>query len=213
MEVFFCLTKLSRSSTLLLTSFCGCFCQDSDHRSQSWSRVGWSANTDQKVLLIQASRLFTVCFCFKYKLSQSLVIVYNVTSIMNVLFCDQHCVYWILWFNTVVSAASSNNSCCILLERFNLLIFTVRNVLRLLPTSFSKLFSCYYCPLIPTPQATGDPYYLEAGRTIMDNLNRFARVPCGFAAMKDVRTGSHEDRWEDKDLFFAFCRLTITLQP
>lgn len=44
------------------------------------------------------------------------------------------------------------------------------------------------------PQATGDPYYLEAGRTIMDNLNRFARVPCGFAAMKDVRTGSHEDR-------------------
>lgn len=35
----------------------------------------------------------------------------------------------------------------------------------------------------------------------MDNLNRFARVPCGFAAMKDVRTGSHEDRWEDKDFF------------
>lgn len=46
----------------------------------------------------------------------------------------------------------------------------------------------------PYLQATGDPYYLEAGRTIMDNLNRFARVPCGFAAMKDVRTGSHEDR-------------------
>uniref|UniRef100_A0A3Q3D958 alpha-1,2-Mannosidase n=1 Tax=Hippocampus comes TaxID=109280 RepID=A0A3Q3D958_HIPCM len=37
-------------------------------------------------------------------------------------------------------------------------------------------------------------YYLPTGRTIMDNLNRFARVPCGFAAMKDVRTGSHEDR-------------------
>ncbi|MEQ2184015.1 ER degradation-enhancing alpha-mannosidase-like protein 3 [Goodea atripinnis] len=45
-------------------------------------------------------------------------------------------------------------------------------------------------------QATGDPYYLEAGRTILDNLNRFARVPCGFAAMKDVRTGSHEDRMD-----------------
>ncbi|XP_077440904.1 ER degradation-enhancing alpha-mannosidase-like protein 3 isoform X1 [Vanacampus margaritifer] len=45
-------------------------------------------------------------------------------------------------------------------------------------------------------KATGDPYYLEAGRTIMDNLNRFARVPCGFAAMKDVRTGSHEDRMD-----------------
>lgn len=56
------------------------------------------------------------------------------------------------------------------------------------------LFSSHCRPLRPTRQATGDPYYLEAGRTILDNLNRFARVPCGFAAMKDVRTGSHEDR-------------------
>lgn len=47
--------------------------------------------------------------------------------------------------------------------------------------------------LLPN-QATGDPYYLEVGRTVLENLNRFARVPCGFAAMKDVRTGSHEDR-------------------
>ncbi|MGH0154820.1 UNVERIFIED_CONTAM: hypothetical protein FKN15_027681 [Acipenser sinensis] len=43
-------------------------------------------------------------------------------------------------------------------------------------------------------KATGDPYYLETGKTILENLNKFARVPCGFAAMKDVRTGSHEDR-------------------
>uniref|UniRef100_A0A9R1SP31 alpha-1,2-Mannosidase n=2 Tax=Cyprinus carpio TaxID=7962 RepID=A0A9R1SP31_CYPCA len=46
------------------------------------------------------------------------------------------------------------------------------------------------------PEATRDPYYLEVGRTILENLNRFARVPCGFAAMKDVRTGSHEDRMD-----------------
>uniref|UniRef100_A0A673GXE0 alpha-1,2-Mannosidase n=1 Tax=Sinocyclocheilus rhinocerous TaxID=307959 RepID=A0A673GXE0_9TELE len=45
-------------------------------------------------------------------------------------------------------------------------------------------------------KATRDPYYLEVGRTILENLNRFARVPCGFAAMKDVRTGSHEDRMD-----------------
>uniref|UniRef100_A0A6Q2Y631 alpha-1,2-Mannosidase n=1 Tax=Esox lucius TaxID=8010 RepID=A0A6Q2Y631_ESOLU len=45
-------------------------------------------------------------------------------------------------------------------------------------------------------KATRDPYYLEVGRTVLDNLNRFARVPCGFAAMKDVRTGSHEDRMD-----------------
>ncbi|MGH0159316.1 UNVERIFIED_CONTAM: hypothetical protein FKN15_070061 [Acipenser sinensis] len=46
------------------------------------------------------------------------------------------------------------------------------------------------------PEATGDPYYLETGKTILENLNKFARVPCGFAAMKDVRTGSHEDRMD-----------------
>ncbi|CAI9571869.1 unnamed protein product [Staurois parvus] len=45
-------------------------------------------------------------------------------------------------------------------------------------------------------KATGDPYYLEVGRTIIDNLNKYARVPCGFAAVKDVRTGSHEDRMD-----------------
>lgn len=55
-----------------------------------------------------------------------------------------------------------------------------------------------------THKATGDPYYLEAGRTILDNLNRFARVPCGFAAMKDVRTGSHEDRFAFWLFFFFF---------
>ncbi|KAM5238417.1 ER degradation-enhancing alpha-mannosidase-like protein 3 isoform 2-T2 [Ctenodactylus gundi] len=45
-------------------------------------------------------------------------------------------------------------------------------------------------------KATGDPYYLEVGRTLIENLNKYARVPCGFAAMKDVRTGSHEDRMD-----------------
>uniref|UniRef100_H3A0Q9 alpha-1,2-Mannosidase n=1 Tax=Latimeria chalumnae TaxID=7897 RepID=H3A0Q9_LATCH len=45
-------------------------------------------------------------------------------------------------------------------------------------------------------KATGDPYYLEVGKSIIDNLNKYARVPCGFAAVKDVRTGSHEDRMD-----------------
>jgi mannosidase alpha-like ER degradation enhancer 3 len=42
--------------------------------------------------------------------------------------------------------------------------------------------------------ATGDPHYLDVGKTILDNLNRHARVPCGFAAIKDVTTGTHEDQ-------------------
>lgn len=44
------------------------------------------------------------------------------------------------------------------------------------------------------PQATGDPYYLRVGQSIVEKLNAHARVPCGFAAMQDVRTGAHEDR-------------------
>ena len=43
-------------------------------------------------------------------------------------------------------------------------------------------------------QATGDPYYLEVGKHIVEKINEHARVPCGFAALKDVRTLSHEDR-------------------
>ena len=43
-------------------------------------------------------------------------------------------------------------------------------------------------------QATGDPYYLEVGKSVIENLDRLARVPCGFAAIKDVTTGVHEDQ-------------------
>lgn len=45
-------------------------------------------------------------------------------------------------------------------------------------------------------KATRDPYYLEAGRKVVESLQTHARVPCGFAAVKDVRTGKHEDRMD-----------------
>ncbi|GIY24115.1 hypothetical protein CDAR_579061 [Caerostris darwini] len=45
-------------------------------------------------------------------------------------------------------------------------------------------------------KATNDPYYLEVGQKVLDSLQKYARVPCGFAAVKDVRTGSHEDRMD-----------------
>lgn len=44
-------------------------------------------------------------------------------------------------------------------------------------------------------QATGDPHYLEVGKNIIEKINEHARVPCGFAALRDVRTLTHEDRW------------------
>ncbi|XP_051929675.1 ER degradation-enhancing alpha-mannosidase-like protein 3 isoform X2 [Hippocampus zosterae] len=86
------------------------------------------------------------------------------------------------------------------------MLYQVTKKHNFLPEAFTTDFRVHWAqhPLRPEfaestyflYKATGDPYYLEAGRTIMENLNRFARVPCGFAAMKDVRTGSHEDRMD-----------------
>ncbi|CAF3706209.1 unnamed protein product [Rotaria socialis] len=45
-------------------------------------------------------------------------------------------------------------------------------------------------------KATGDPHYLEVGRTIINNLEEHARVPCGYAALSDVSTGQKEDRMD-----------------
>ncbi|XP_015916134.1 ER degradation-enhancing alpha-mannosidase-like protein 3 isoform X2 [Parasteatoda tepidariorum] len=45
-------------------------------------------------------------------------------------------------------------------------------------------------------KATNDPYYLDVGKKVLNSLQKYARVPCGFAAVKDVRTGSHEDRMD-----------------
>nr|XP_043899113.1 ER degradation-enhancing alpha-mannosidase-like protein 3 isoform X2 [Solea senegalensis] len=86
------------------------------------------------------------------------------------------------------------------------MLYQVTKKHNFLPEAFTTDFRVHWAqhPLRPEfaestyflYKATGDSYYLEAGRTILDNLNRFARVPCGFAAMKDVRTGSHEDRMD-----------------
>ncbi|KAI4470720.1 er degradation-enhancing alpha-mannosidase-like protein 2 [Holotrichia oblita] len=44
--------------------------------------------------------------------------------------------------------------------------------------------------------ATGDPYYLEVGKNVLKSLQKYARVPCGYAAVNDVRTGRQEDRMD-----------------
>jgi len=45
-------------------------------------------------------------------------------------------------------------------------------------------------------QATKNPFYLHVGRDILDNLNAFTRVECGFATVHDVRDKTLEDRME-----------------
>ena len=43
-------------------------------------------------------------------------------------------------------------------------------------------------------KATGDTHYLDVGKKMIENLEDYARVPCGFAAIKDVTSGAHEDQ-------------------
>ncbi len=45
-------------------------------------------------------------------------------------------------------------------------------------------------------RATGDPHYLEVGRDALRAIQRHARVPCGYATIRDVRTLQKEDRMD-----------------
>ncbi|XP_057333329.1 ER degradation-enhancing alpha-mannosidase-like protein 3 [Microplitis mediator] len=45
-------------------------------------------------------------------------------------------------------------------------------------------------------RATGDHYYLGVGRKVLKSLQTYARVPCGYAAVSDVRTNKHDDTME-----------------
>ncbi|CAH2012072.1 unnamed protein product [Acanthoscelides obtectus] len=42
--------------------------------------------------------------------------------------------------------------------------------------------------------ATGDPYYLEVGKNVLKSLQKYARVPCGYAAVNDLNNWKTEDR-------------------
>ncbi|XP_018782736.1 PREDICTED: ER degradation-enhancing alpha-mannosidase-like protein 3 isoform X3 [Bactrocera latifrons] len=45
-------------------------------------------------------------------------------------------------------------------------------------------------------RATGDHHYLQVGKKALKTLQKYAKVPCGYAAVNDVRTGKHEDRMD-----------------
>lgn len=45
-------------------------------------------------------------------------------------------------------------------------------------------------------KATGDHYYLQVAKKVLKALQEHTRVPCGFAAVNDIRTGKHEDRMD-----------------
>merc|ERR1719209_2826041 len=78
-------------------------------------------------------------------------------------------------------------------------------------------------------KATQDPYYLEVGKKVLEALQKHARVTCGYAAVKDVRTLQHEDRMDsfvitetfkylyllfakDEDLFLDISQFVFTTE-
>ncbi|XP_066502073.1 ER degradation-enhancing alpha-mannosidase-like protein 3 isoform X2 [Hoplias malabaricus] len=86
------------------------------------------------------------------------------------------------------------------------MLYQVTKQHKFLPEAFTTEFRVHWGqhPLRPEfaestyflYKATGDPYYLKVGQSIVEKLNAHARVPCGFAAVQDVRTGTHEDRMD-----------------
>ncbi|KAF9417617.1 hypothetical protein HW555_005324 [Spodoptera exigua] len=45
-------------------------------------------------------------------------------------------------------------------------------------------------------RATEDDHYLQVGKTVLKALQQYTKVPCGYAAVNDVRTRNHEDRMD-----------------
>ncbi|XP_050360465.1 ER degradation-enhancing alpha-mannosidase-like protein 3 [Nymphalis io] len=45
-------------------------------------------------------------------------------------------------------------------------------------------------------RVTGDDHYLQVGKTVLRALQAHTKVPCGYAAVNDVRTRVHEDRMD-----------------
>ena len=86
------------------------------------------------------------------------------------------------------------------------LLYTVAKRHKFLPEAFNANLDVHWAqhPLRPEFaestyflfQATKDPHYLNVGKHIIETLENHARVPCGFAAVKDVRTLIHEDKMD-----------------
>ncbi|BHF57825.1 ER degradation-enhancing alpha-mannosidase-like protein 3 [Sparganum proliferum] len=86
------------------------------------------------------------------------------------------------------------------------MLYQVHRRHKLLPEAFTPDLDVHWAYHLLRPeliestyllyQATRDPYYLRVGADILESLNRYARVPCGFAAIKDIRTMEHTDQMD-----------------
>ncbi|CAH8843416.1 unnamed protein product [Trichobilharzia szidati] len=86
------------------------------------------------------------------------------------------------------------------------LLYLIHKRNKLLPEAFTPDFNVHWGQHLLRPEliestyllyrATEDPYYLQVGEQIVNDLEKYTRVPCGFAAIKDVRTMEHEDQFD-----------------
>ena len=77
----------------------------------------------------------------------------------------------------------------------------------LLPEAFNiNDFQPYWAQFLIRPEfiestyflyeATKDEHYLEVGKQLIKSIKKFTMTPCGFAAVRDVRTGHLDDRMD-----------------
>ncbi|KAJ1364821.1 hypothetical protein KIN20_024994 [Parelaphostrongylus tenuis] len=86
------------------------------------------------------------------------------------------------------------------------MLFQVVQKHKFLPEAFTHDFQVHWAehPIRPEfiestyflYRATKDPHYLLVAKQVLESINEYVRVPCGFAGVKDVRTMSHEDRMD-----------------
>eukprot|EP01065_Artemidia_motanka_P027204 TRINITY_DN32422_c0_g1_i1.p1 TRINITY_DN32422_c0_g1~~TRINITY_DN32422_c0_g1_i1.p1 ORF type:complete len:1227 (+),score=363.49 TRINITY_DN32422_c0_g1_i1:67-3681(+) len=62
-------------------------------------------------------------------------------------------------------------------------------------------------------RATKDPTYLRFGEELLQRINSTARTRCGYAAVKDVRTGKLEDKMDSYVLSETFKYLYMLFDP
>lgn len=86
------------------------------------------------------------------------------------------------------------------------MLFQVMQRHKFLPEAFTTDFQVHWGNHFLRPEfiestyflykATKDEHYLHVGKYVLQSLQEFTRVQCGFAAVKDVRTGYHDDRMD-----------------
>ncbi|KAL5281282.1 EDEM3 family protein [Megaselia abdita] len=86
------------------------------------------------------------------------------------------------------------------------MLYQVMQLHNFIPEAFTVDFQVHWSqhPLRPEfiestyflYKATKDHHYLQVGKKALKALQKYAKVPCGYAAVNDVRTGKHEDRMD-----------------